>query len=412
MVVVSVTRRSWQDRSWRETTRANRSATATSCMRNATPPASNLARSSRSPTIRSMRLRLLADDAEIARSRRLVEGEVGHGQRLDVAADRRERRRQLVRDVREQLPPRAVGGLELGGPPGQVVRHPVEGERHGGDLVAAGRRRTRVAFPAAEAPRGVLEAAQPAVRRAEDQERRQHTSAADQDERQSAHERPELAEHHAPAAGGAARRPNRRVPLHRTDAGNRRTGRAKIRRARRPAARAAGREPMARVGRVRPARRIHPVVGTVRPAGRPGWPVRPAAGFGRPAAAPGPRHRPGSHRAQPNERVGRLAPAAADHAAICHDDERRALQRAVAALQVLVEIQDGVRFERRREVRRHERACTGERLLGHRLLGAADDPEGSAACTASISREEQDESQADAPVEAPVPARGQTSANL
>ena len=54
-------------------------------------------------------LRLFADDRQVARLRLLVEREVGHAERFGVAADRGQRRHQLVRDVGEELPAGAVG---------------------------------------------------------------------------------------------------------------------------------------------------------------------------------------------------------------------------------------------------------------------------------------------------------------
>ena len=52
-------------------------------------------------------MRFLVDDArDSARASRLIERQLGHRQRFDVAAHRRERRHQLVRDVGEQLPAR------------------------------------------------------------------------------------------------------------------------------------------------------------------------------------------------------------------------------------------------------------------------------------------------------------------
>ena len=55
---------------------------------------------------------LVVDDTEIAAARGVVERDIGHPQRLDITENRRERRRQLVRDVGQQLAPRAVRGLE------------------------------------------------------------------------------------------------------------------------------------------------------------------------------------------------------------------------------------------------------------------------------------------------------------
>ena len=131
---------------------ARRPAPARSC--SAPPPPSSRARSSRSPMMRSSRLRLVADDRQIARPRRLVQRQLRHRQRLEVAAHRGHRRRQLVRDVGEQLAADAVGGGQRVGARREVVGHRVERARDRGDFVAAaiGRARRQVAGAETGAP--------------------------------------------------------------------------------------------------------------------------------------------------------------------------------------------------------------------------------------------------------------------
>ena len=57
-------------------------------------------------------MRLVVDDVQVALARRLVERQLLHRQRFEVAAHRGQRRHQLVRDVGEQLAPRLVGRVE------------------------------------------------------------------------------------------------------------------------------------------------------------------------------------------------------------------------------------------------------------------------------------------------------------
>ena len=87
----------------------------------------------------------------------VVERQLGHAERLDVAADRRQRRHQLVRHVGEQLAARAIGfgqrrraAVEIGG-------HAVERARERADLVAAGFGRAHVGASLAERARRLLE---------------------------------------------------------------------------------------------------------------------------------------------------------------------------------------------------------------------------------------------------------------
>ncbi len=111
-------------------------------------------------------LGLVADDAEVAATGRLVDGQVRHSERLDVAADGGQRRHQLVRHVGEQLPPGSVGGLERVGPLLELAGHLVERARERGDLVAAGLGRPDPKLARADRARCFLKSTQPLFGRA------------------------------------------------------------------------------------------------------------------------------------------------------------------------------------------------------------------------------------------------------
>jgi hypothetical protein len=84
-------------------------------------------------------------------------------QRLGVAADRRERRHQLMRHVGEQLPARAIGLNQLLLPRRQIGGHAIERLGHRGHLVPADRRRARGEIPFTEPARRILDRAQPSL---------------------------------------------------------------------------------------------------------------------------------------------------------------------------------------------------------------------------------------------------------
>ena len=93
--------------------------------------------------------------AEIARARGVVELELRHRERFEIAAHRRHRRRQLVRDVGQQLPPRAIRRGQRLGARREIVGHRVERRGHRRDFVAAahGRAGREIAARPAGAPR-------------------------------------------------------------------------------------------------------------------------------------------------------------------------------------------------------------------------------------------------------------------
>ena len=122
------------------------------------PPASKRARSSRSLTSRSMR----SPSSWITLTARCPSFDggmnCGSAERLGVAANRRQRRHQLVRDVGEQLTPRAVGLDELRLPRRKIGGHAIErvGDRR--HFVAADCRRAGGEIALAKPPRRLLDA--------------------------------------------------------------------------------------------------------------------------------------------------------------------------------------------------------------------------------------------------------------
>jgi len=104
--------------------------------------------------------RLALDRIEVPLARVGVELDVGHVQRFEIAAHRRQRRLQLVRHVGEHLAAQAIGGAQRLVPRAEIGRHPVEGDRDAGDFIAAGFGRTRRQVAAAEPLRRRLQRVQ------------------------------------------------------------------------------------------------------------------------------------------------------------------------------------------------------------------------------------------------------------
>ena len=105
---------------------------------------------------------------EIARPGRRVERDIGHRQRVEVAAHRGQRRAQLVRHVGEHLPSDPIGRVQRVGAGRQLGRHPVEGAGQDRDLVATAIVGEDVAVAGADAFSGAFERLQPAAHRQED----------------------------------------------------------------------------------------------------------------------------------------------------------------------------------------------------------------------------------------------------
>ena len=125
-------------------------------------------------------VRLLVRDVEVAAARPLVELQLRHAQRFDVAADRGQRRHQLVRHVREQLAahPIRFGQRRRAGL--QVRGHGVERRRQRADFVAAGLVGAHVGASFAERAGRVLQVAQAAMGRPEDHQRHERRADAEQ----------------------------------------------------------------------------------------------------------------------------------------------------------------------------------------------------------------------------------------
>ena len=119
-----------------------------------------------------MRSSLAVSRSSVAKYRSRVAGverDVGHVQRLDVSAHRRQRRLQLVRHVGQHLAPQPIRCAQRLLARRQIDGHPVESRRHIGDLVAAPFGGARRQVAGADAVRRVLEGLQPAPRRLEDE---------------------------------------------------------------------------------------------------------------------------------------------------------------------------------------------------------------------------------------------------
>ena len=145
--VASLTPASAHARSWRAATRANSCATATGSRTKRAAPALESRQFHEVADQPLDACGFVTDDAEVTCSRRLVERQFGHGQRLEITAHRGHRCVQLVRDVGEQLSPHAIRGGQRLRARGEIVRHGVERARDGGDFIASpiGRPRRQLA---------------------------------------------------------------------------------------------------------------------------------------------------------------------------------------------------------------------------------------------------------------------------
>ncbi len=125
-----------------------------------------------------------------------VERDLRHRQRFRVAANRGERRHELVRHVRQELTACAIGCRQRCRARAEIVGHPVERVRERADLVASALRRAHVRASLPEVPRRLLQRPQPAVRRAEDEERRARGTRGEERERDPRQRRTDLANRH------------------------------------------------------------------------------------------------------------------------------------------------------------------------------------------------------------------------
>ncbi len=322
-------------------------------------------------------LRLDADDVHGLLARPGRWREVGQGQRLGVAADRGQRRAQLVGHVGQQLAPGPIG-LDEGGLAGAgFIGHAVERGRHGRHLVTAAGRGAGGAIAVAEAAHGALEIAEPGVRRPEDRHRRQ---------RGAGHQQPRQ-------AGGEPRRQFARDGARRPPPGDEHRGRYPVADTHRRHG------PGARAHRPRRARRSWVAVesGPRRTpasegAGATGRPRRLAIVAGQPAQR------------RPHQRLGWPRGARRHHAAIGEDDRRRAGQ--------IVEPRPGqIRQVGLRRARRlggdlvgHQRRQIGEQARRQRFVPLRRQPQEQGHLGDQRRGQERDEAGGDAPVEAAIPA--------
>ena len=128
-------------------------------------------------------LGFVADDGQIAFARLRIERTGVERKRFEIAAHARQRRHQLVRHIRQQLAPGAIGIDELRLPGGQIAGHAVERGGDRGHLVAANLRRAGGDVAFAEASRRVLEGMEPRLRGPEDHERGERRAAHEQQQR-------------------------------------------------------------------------------------------------------------------------------------------------------------------------------------------------------------------------------------
>jgi len=294
-----------------------------------------------------------------------------------VAANRGQRRHQLVRHIGEQLPPRAIGLHQLRLPRRQVGGHAIERGRDRGDFIAAnlGRARGEIAFT--KTAGRLLDRAQPRLRRPEDHERR-HRGAADEQQERADHQR------RAERFGDPARARERRHPHHghdlivvldRYDYGS--------------AAWLSERRARQHLLAVRWTRR---------------WRSTAISGAG--TTTP---HRSRKSNAARDGRAWRR-----HRAAIRKNDHRGSMQLADTLLRVAAEIELRIARQRRLELRRHQLREVTPHAFGHAAFALARHPHKEQPLQHQRDGEEENEAEADAPVEAAREGSGghQRSAHL
>ena len=122
---------------WRSAIRPNNSRTGTSSIVSVPPPPSSRARSRRSPISASSFCVSSPMMPRYLLPRLAVERDLRHRQRFRVAANRGERRHELVRHVRQELTACAIGCRQRCRARAEIVGHPVERVRERADLVAS-----------------------------------------------------------------------------------------------------------------------------------------------------------------------------------------------------------------------------------------------------------------------------------
>jgi len=309
--------------------------------------------------------------------------ELRQGEGFGVAANRRERRHQLVRHVGEQLATGAIGLDELRLTRREIGGHAVERIGDRGHFIAADRRGAGGEITFAKSVRRVFERAQARLRRPEDDERRDRR-AGDQQEKNAKRER------HADGFGEALKSRQRRHPDDR-DNGivvlNRRHHRAAARRAEH-AGHAAGRRATIRRRAAETAiarRRTRTIALTIAGAARTSFAS---------AAITASAERPGeSHAAWHFRAFGR------HRCAIRKNDRGRPMQLLHALRCIRAQIDLWIARERGFEFRRDELGEVAAHPLGHAAFGFAGDPDEQRNLQRERDGEEEDEAEADAPVQ-------------
>ena len=293
-------------------------------------------------------LRLLGDDSQVALAGRLVANDRRHGQRLEIAADGRQRRHQLVRDVGQQLAAHQVGLVQLVEARLELGRHPVERRRQGRDLVAAalGRARRRVAGP--QGRRGGFQRSQPAAGGRQDEE----------------HD-PQRAHHQQQRAGSQQRR---------AVGGQRRLDGPARRQHRHPPAHLAARTH----GRKAPAAEPR--------AGRPVVVERDALAANR-----------GEHD------VGHRKTAVGDDAAVGEQDEDVLRGASERIAEQVFQVGAGVRLDSRAQVLGNQPRQPDRRAGEHRSVRLPDDPDDDCRLDGQQQQHERERAKGHTPVQAPVP---------
>ena len=306
--------------------------------------------------------------------------ELRQRQRLGIAANRGERRHQLMRDIGEQLTPRPIGFEQLRLARRQIRGHAVEGIGDGGHFISAGRRGTRREVAFAKPVGRVLQGAQPRLRGPEDDERSDRGAGDEQQDHAKSQRRADRLDETADAR-------ERRHPDHGHDRVvvlNRRDHRAATRRTEQPRPGAVRRRPSSPLE----GRRTATIAGSLRTIGtavRTSRTSRAASTPERPRKANASRH---------------FGPFRGDRGSVRKNDRRRTMQLLDATLRIGSQIELGIAGERGFELGSDELGEIAAHAFGHAAFGFTRNPDEQADLQDQRDREEQDEAEADAPIEA------------
>jgi len=306
--------------------------------------------------------------------------ELGQCERFGVAANRGERRHQLVRHIGKQLATGAIGFDELRLTRSEIGGHAIERIGDRGHFIAADRRGAGGEIAFTKPVRRVFEGAQARLRRPEDDERRDRR-AGDQQEQHAKRER------RADGFGEALKSRQRRHPDngdHRVFMTNRRHHRATARRAEH-ARHGAGRRATIR-GRAAETAIARPIALTITGATRTSLARAAITATTKWSREPHPARHVGA--------FGRYRGAVRKH------DRRRPMQFLHALRRVRAQIEFRIALERSFELRRDELGEVAAHALGHAAFGLAGDPNEQRDLQRERDGEEQNETETDPPVEA------------